>query len=230
MAGKARSAGLPIPIDLEAGGRRARQAPNRSRLARRSDDHAPHDARHPRRSPSRWPSPRRPRPQALNVYAASSLRDVFPAIDRARPTTSSARTRCSCRSSAARPPTSSRPPARPRRRRCSRRACCTRPGDVRDEQARPDRPEGQPGQHHARSTRCAPAARRLSIGNAGVPIGAYTRPLLRAPAAVVDPQHEHRQPARPTSPASSSKVALGSADAGFVYVTDGRIAARPHRR
>ena len=66
--------------------------------------------------------------------------------------------------------------------------------------------------------------RRLAIGAAGVPIGAYTRRVL---------QRMRLSSILETNTVSNeanvagivSKVALGSADAGFAYVTDGRIAA-----
>ena len=61
---------------------------------------------------------------------------------------------------------------------------------------------------------------RLAVGTAGVPIGAYTRQLLRAHAADVDPHARTRSASSRTSTASSRRSALGSADAGFAYFTD----------
>src|SRR4029078_3851257 len=62
--------------------------------------------------------------------------------------------------------------------------------------------------------------RKLSIGTAGVPIGAYTRQLLKRmrlssilSSNTVSQQTNVGQVA--------SQVALGSADAGLVYYTDG---------
>ena len=71
--------------------------------------------------------------------------------------------------------------------------------------------------------------RRLAVGTAGVPIGDYTRKLLRAHAAHVDPAHEHASARSRTSASIIAKVALGSADAGFAYLTDGWSAQRPRR-
>ena len=63
-----------------------------------------------------------------------------------------------------------------------------------------------------------PGGRELAIGAAGVPIGTYTRVVLGR-SAFVGPRREHREPGvRRASVAT--KVALGSADAGFVYLTD----------
>jgi molybdate transport system substrate-binding protein len=61
--------------------------------------------------------------------------------------------------------------------------------------------------------------KRLAIGTAGVPIGDYTRSLLRrlhlAAALQVNTVSQEKDVA-----SVSAKVALGSADAGFVYHTD----------
>lgn len=65
--------------------------------------------------------------------------------------------------------------------------------------------------------------RRLSIGTSGVPVGSYTRKLLRRMrlSAVLSKNTVSQE----TNVASiTSKVALGSADAGFTYVTDARVA------
>jgi molybdate transport system substrate-binding protein len=62
--------------------------------------------------------------------------------------------------------------------------------------------------------------RKLSIGTAGVPIGAYTRSLLRRMrlSSILSSNTVSQQ----TNVGQvSSQVALGAADAGFVYYTDG---------
>ena len=146
----------PSPAtDHRAGGRRPRQAPDRPRLAGRRLIMRRTTLAILVASAVALLAPAAA--QALNVYAATSLRDVFPAIDRRRRTASAARTRCSCRSSAARPPTCSRRPARRRRRRSSARACCTRPVTFATNRLVLLVPNANPGNDHARSTRCAPA-------------------------------------------------------------------------
>lgn len=61
--------------------------------------------------------------------------------------------------------------------------------------------------------------RRLAVGTAGVPIGDYTRKLLRATGhAVVLTRNTLSQ--EKDVAGVLAKVALGSADAGFVYHTD----------
>ena len=64
-------------------------------------------------------------------------------------------------------------------------------------------------------------SRRLSVGTAGVPIGAYTRQIL-ARLRLTSILRTNRVSLDPNVAAITSKVALGSADAGFVYVTDAK--------
>ena len=67
-------------------------------------------------------------------------------------------------------------------------------------------------------------AKRLSIGAAGVPVGGYTRQLLarlRLGRVLTQNVVSNEQ----NVAGVVSKVALGSAVAGFVYVTDGKIAS-----
>ena len=69
--------------------------------------------------------------------------------------------------------------------------------------------------------------RKLSIGTAGVPIGAYTRQLLKRMrlSSILSSNTVSQQ----TNVGQvSSQVALGAADAGFVYYTDGLAVKRPH--
>jgi molybdate transport system substrate-binding protein len=64
---------------------------------------------------------------------------------------------------------------------------------------------------------------RLAIGSAGVPIGAYTRQVLSRMglSSVLRTNTVSREP---NVSSVVSKVALGSADAGFAYLTDWRAA------
>jgi molybdate transport system substrate-binding protein len=61
--------------------------------------------------------------------------------------------------------------------------------------------------------------KRLSIGSRGVPIGDYTRLLLRR-MRLSSILSNNRISQEPDVATITSKVALGSADAGFVYHTD----------
>lgn len=67
--------------------------------------------------------------------------------------------------------------------------------------------------------------RRLIIGNSAVPIGAYTRDLLRGVAGRLGPDYVRRVRERVVSEEASArlltaKVAMGAADGAIVYATD----------
>ena len=66
--------------------------------------------------------------------------------------------------------------------------------------------------------------RKLAIGTAGVPIGSYTRALLRR-LGLSKILQTNTVSEEPNVSSIVSKVALGSADAGFAYVTDARTAS-----
>lgn len=71
--------------------------------------------------------------------------------------------------------------------------------------------------------------RRVAVGAPGVPVGDYTRTLLaRLRLGSVLTRNLVSNEANVAGVVS--KVALGSADAGFVYLTDGRIAGRRIRQ
>ena len=65
---------------------------------------------------------------------------------------------------------------------------------------------------------------RLSIGNAAVPIGDYTRRLLRR-LRLSRVLQSNRVSQQSNVGQVLSQVAFGGADAGFVYVTDARTQA-----
>ncbi|HWI22986.1 MAG TPA: molybdate ABC transporter substrate-binding protein [Baekduia sp.] len=66
--------------------------------------------------------------------------------------------------------------------------------------------------------------RRIAIGGSAVPIGAYTRKLL-ARMRLSDILSRNKVSNESNVSQITAKVALGSADAGFVYYTDGKAAA-----
>ena len=71
--------------------------------------------------------------------------------------------------------------------------------------------------------------RRVAVGAAGVPVGDYTRTLLgRLRLGSVLTRNLVSNESNVAGVVS--KVALGSANAGFVYLTDGRIAGRRVRQ
>jgi len=70
---------------------------------------------------------------------------------------------------------------------------------------------------------------RLAVGTAGVPIGAYTRQLLRR-MQLTSILSTNTVSLEPNVNGIVAKVGLGSADAGFAYFTDWKAAAtRLHR-
>jgi molybdate transport system substrate-binding protein len=64
---------------------------------------------------------------------------------------------------------------------------------------------------------------RLAIGGAGVPIGEYTREVLRR-LGLTRSLERHRVSDEANVAGITAKVGSGSADAGFAYVTDARAA------
>jgi molybdate transport system substrate-binding protein len=64
-----------------------------------------------------------------------------------------------------------------------------------------------------------PGGRRLAVGTAGVPIGAYTRQLLRR-MQLTSILSTNTVSLEPNVNSIVAKVGLGSADAGFSYYTD----------
>ncbi len=63
---------------------------------------------------------------------------------------------------------------------------------------------------------------RVAIGTAAVPVGAYTRQVLRR-LGLTSALRANSVSEEPSVQGISAKVALGSADVGFVYATDARI-------
>jgi molybdate transport system substrate-binding protein len=157
--------------------------------------------------------------QALNVYAATSLSNVFPALNKG-PTYSfggSNTLQLQIERGAPADVFASASPAEAQT--LFKEGLCTRPVTFAINRLVLLIPNSNPGDitsvYSLRS-----GGRKLSIGTAGVPIGAYTRQLLKRmrlssilSSNTVSQQTNVGQVA--------SQVALGAADAGFVYHTDG---------
>jgi molybdate transport system substrate-binding protein len=147
---------------------------------------------------------------ALSVYAASSLRDVFSQID-PRPTYNFAASntlRLQIERGAAADVFAAASTQEPQA--LFKKGKCGRPVTFATNKLVLLVPKGNPGN-------------KLAVGSKGVPIGDYTRSLLRrlGLSSVLTKNTVSQE----SSVANVvSKVALGSADAGFAYVTDGRIA------
>ena len=158
----------------------------------------------------------------LTVFAAASLTEVFPGSTQTSGTASVA-------------PTSSRSRSdRVRRRTCSRlRAPSSRRGSTARVSSK-SRARSRPTSSCSSSRdRTPPVSRgvfdlrrknvKLVIGTARVPIGAYTRDVLRRLGMTSVLQKVVSE--EPDVKSIVGKVALGQADAGFVYATDVRPVA-----
>ena len=161
--------------------------------------------------------------QALTVYAAASLRDAFPKID-GTPTYSflgSNQLQAQIERGAPVDVFASASPAEPAA--LFRAGLCTRPVTFATNVVVLITPRGNPS--NVRSVySLRTGSRRVSVGTPGVPIGAYTRQIL-ARLRLTSILRTNRVSLDPNVTAITSKVALGSADAGFVYTTDARAVA-----
>lgn len=155
---------------------------------------------------------------AVTVYAASSLRDALPAVD-GTPGYSFAGSntlRLQIERGAPADVFASADPAEAQA--LFRAGRCERPLTFATNALVLIVPRSDPG-HVGSLASLRSGGRRLAVGTAGVPIGAYTRRLLDrlglASILTANTVSQERDVAGITA-----KVALGSADAGFVYRTD----------
>src|SRR4051794_39789629 len=164
---------------------------------------------------------------ALTVYAAASLRKAFPDID-ANPKynfAGSSTLETQIRNGAPADVFASASPKEARE--LFRAGLCTRPVTFATNVLVLLVPRRNPG--HVRSVyTLRDGGRRLAIGHTGVPVGDYTRLVLRrmrlSSVLSSNTVSQERDVASITA-----KVALGSADAGFVYHTDA-LASRGRTR
>jgi molybdate transport system substrate-binding protein len=164
---------------------------------------------------------------ALNVYAAASLRNVFPAVDRG-PSYNFAGSNTLQRQIDNGAPADVFASAQPDEAQALFRAGrCTRPVTFATNILVLLIGKDNPGSIRSVYT-LRDGGKRLEIGTAGVPIGNYTRLLLQRLrlSSILDSNTVSQE----TDVASiTAKVALGSADAGFVYHTDA-LASRGRTR
>jgi molybdate transport system substrate-binding protein len=160
---------------------------------------------------------------ALNVFAASSLRDVFTQIDKS-PTYNFAASntlQLQIERGANADVFAAASPQEPQA--LFRKGKCDRPVTFATNKLVLLVPKGNPGNIKSVFTLRA-GGKKIAIGSKGVPIGDYTRSLLRRLG--LSKILTNNTVSQESSVANVvSKVALGSADAGFAYVTDGRIAS-----
>jgi molybdate transport system substrate-binding protein len=156
---------------------------------------------------------------ALNVYAATSLTNVFPALNK-RPTYSFGGSNTLQTQIERGAPADVFASASPNEAQALfREGRCTRPVTFAINRLVMLIPSSNPGDiTSAYSLRSG--GRRLSIGNSGVPVGAYTRQLLKR-MRLSGILSSNRVSEQTNVGQITSQVALGAADAGFVYYTDG---------
>jgi molybdate transport system substrate-binding protein len=160
---------------------------------------------------------------AVNVYAAASLRDVFRRID-GRPAFNflgSNQLQLQIQRGAPADVFAAASPREPGA--LFRGGRCSLPRTFATNQLVLIVPRNNPARIRTVADLNRGAAKRLVVGGPGVPVGAYTRRLLeKLRLTAVLRRNTVSEEANVSGVVS--KVALGSADAGFVYATDARIA------
>jgi molybdate transport system substrate-binding protein len=157
--------------------------------------------------------------QALNVYAATSLSNVLPALDKAPKYSFGGSNTLELQIQRGAPADVFASASSTEAQQLFHQGLCTRPVTFAINRLVLLIPNANPGNvtsvYSLRS-----GGRRLSIGTASVPIGAYTRQLLRR-MRLSSILSSNRVSQQTNVGQVSAQVALGSADAGFVYYTDG---------
>lgn len=159
---------------------------------------------------------------AMTVYAAASLRDVFPRID-GTPTFNfggSNTLQLQIERGAPADVFASASPAEAQA--LYKKGLCTRPITFATNALTIIVPAGNPAKIRSVYD-LRRGGLRVAIGTRGVPVGAYTRKLLGR-LRLTDDLARNTVSQESNVTGITSKVALGSADLGFVYVTDARIA------
>jgi molybdate transport system substrate-binding protein len=157
--------------------------------------------------------------QAVNVYAATSLTNVLPALDKSPKYSFGGSNTLRLQIERGAPADVFASASPHEAQTLFHEGLCTRPVTFAINRLVLLIPNANPGNvtsvYSLRS-----GGRRISIGQAGVPIGAYTRQLLKR-MRLSSILSSNRVSQQSNVGQVSSQVALGSADAGFVYYTDG---------
>jgi len=161
--------------------------------------------------------------QAMTVYGAASLSSAFPVIDKAPKYNFAGSNQLQLQIERGAPADlfASASPAEPQA--LFREGRCSRPVTFATNVLVLITPSNNPARlrsvYGLRS-----GGRRLAVGTAGVPIGAYTRQLLRR-MQLTSILNRNTVSLEPNVNSIVAKVGLGSADAGFSYFSD-YLAAR----
>jgi molybdate transport system substrate-binding protein len=159
----------------------------------------------------------------VTVYAAASLRDVFPAIDGTPRYSFAGSNQLQTQIERGAPADvfASASAKEPEALHTAGR--CSRPVPFASNAVVLLVPAGNPGKVTSLESLATGPRRRLAVGTEAVPVGKYTRELLEN-AGLSEILTHNTVSAEANVSGLTSKVALGSADAGFAYNTDARAA------
>jgi molybdate transport system substrate-binding protein len=159
----------------------------------------------------------------VTVYAAASLRDVFPAIDADARYSFAGSNQLQTQIERGAPADvfASASAKEPEALHAAGR--CSRPVPFASNAVVLLVPAGNPGNVTSLDSLTSGPRRRLAVGTEDVPVGKYTRELLQT-AGLTAILERNTVSAEADVASLTSKVALGSADAGFAYNTDARAA------
>jgi molybdate transport system substrate-binding protein len=160
---------------------------------------------------------------ALTVYAAASLREAFPALDRNPTYNFGGSNQLQLQIERGAPADVFASASPQEAQALFDGGHCTRPRTFATNRLGLLVPEGNPGAIRSVYT-LRSGGRRLAIGNSGVPVGDYTRRLLRR-MRLSSILRDNTVSQESNVNGIVAKVANRSADAGFAYVTDARIAS-----
>jgi len=156
---------------------------------------------------------------ALNVYAATSLTNVFPALNKSPKYSFGGSNTLQAQIERGAPADVFAAASTTEAQALFHEGLCTRPVTFAINRLVLLVPNSNPG--NIRSVySLRRGGLRLSIGTAGVPIGAYTRQMLRR-MRLSGVLSSNRVSQQTNVGQVAAQVATGSADAGFVYYTDG---------
>ncbi len=156
---------------------------------------------------------------ALNVYAATSLTNVFPALNKDPRYSFGGSNTLQLQIERGAPADVFASASPTEAQTLFREGLCDRPVTFAINRLVLLIPNSNPGKITSVYSLRA-GGKRLSIGTAGVPIGAYTRQLLKR-MRLSRVLTSNRVSQQTNVGQVASQVALGAADAGFVYYTDG---------
>src|SRR3712207_3639972 len=150
---------------------------------------------------------------ALNVYAAASLREAFPALDRGPSYNFAGSNQLQLQIERGAPADVFASASPEEAQALFRQGRCTRPVTFATNALVLITPRGNPGRIDSVYD-LRRGGLRLAVGTPGVPVGGYTRSVLRR-LRLSSVLQRNTVSSEPNVASITSKVALGSADAGF---------------